>query len=497
MPGSPDILAAEIIDADAHDPVEIVAASALGGSSHWWGGRCLPLDPVDLRSWPIGWNELLPWWRHAAEQIGAGALIELPAPGNFGALGKFHATTAESWAPDPNLSRRWRNRIRAVDGPAIVLGARVIGLRHEAGKIADIEVRTQAGIRAVKAGCFVLTCGGLGVMRLLLMAQRAEPHLFGGPDGPLGRGYMGHLTGSIADLVFADKRDAEAFNFIETEGGYFQRRRILPHADTVVDDGIVNIAWWLDSPARGEASHGSATASARFLAASAVRVIAGKWTAEQLPPLAPHFANVGKAPFTAAIGLTQTAWTLAASRVMRQRHLPRRFLSAGGGWRMVYHAEQICHPGNRISLSEQRDSLGLPKLRIDFRFDQEDIASVVRAHELLDKDLQAAGLGKLRWRYGDGAHAAVADAARDGYHQLGGAVISDAPADGVVDRNCQAHGLENLFIASGCVFPTGGQANPTLTIVALACRLAEHIASLRRPVSARSAVATSAVSEPV
>jgi choline dehydrogenase-like flavoprotein len=71
--------------------------------------------------------------------------------------------------------------------------------------------------------------------------------------------------------------------------------------------------------------------------------------------------------------------------------------------------------------------------------------------------------------------------------------MSDTLADGVVDRNCRAHGLENLFIASGSVFPTGGQANPTLTIVALALRVAEHITS-KRPEMVRVGEAASELS---
>ena len=50
------------------------------------------------------------------------------------------------------------------------------------------------------------------------------------------------------------------------------------------------------------------------------------------------------------------------------------------------------------------------------------------------------------------------------------------PAQGVVDADCRVHGIENLFIAGSSVFPTGGYANPTLTIVALAVRLADHLA---------------------
>jgi choline dehydrogenase-like flavoprotein len=53
--------------------------------------------------------------------------------------------------------------------------------------------------------------------------------------------------------------------------------------------------------------------------------------------------------------------------------------------------------------------------------------------------------------------------------------MADDPAHGVVDRDCRVHGLENLYVAGSSVFPTSGTAGPTLTIVALAVRLADHL----------------------
>ena len=486
VPGNPDILAAEITDTKAHDPVEIVAASALGGTAHWWGGRSVPLDPIDFREWPITWEEMLPWWRYAAELIGAGAAVERPAPGKFANLSAFDATTAESWTPTPVLDQRWRQRVKAKDGPAILLRARVTGLQHLDGAITSIDVLTSDGERRANARNFVLAGGGLGCIRLMLLAQRSDPSLFGGQGGPLGRGYMGHLSGSIADLVFDNPQHADAFGFFKAVGRYPARRRILSRAHTVENNAIGNTAFWIASPPFGSAEHGSSAASARFLAGCAVRLVAGDLAAE-LPPLGPHFANVGKAPLTAAAGLTEAAWTLAGARLARQQHLPRRFLSSGaGGWRLVYHSEQQSDPSNRIGLSDDRDSVGLPKLRIDFRFSDRDTASVVRTHELLDQDLRDAGAGRLRWAEGD-RQALVAASARDGYHQIGGAVMGARAGKSVVDRQCRVHGLANMWVASSSVFPTAGQANPTLTIIALACRVAEQVVlSMRQPFRAEA-----------
>jgi choline dehydrogenase-like flavoprotein len=152
--------------------------------------------------------------------------------------------------------------------------------------------------------------------------------------------------------------------------------------------------------------------------------------------------------------------------------------SGKGAWRLDYHAEQRPDPANRISLSPMRtDSVGLPALKVDFRFSDHDVEAVMAAHKLLDADLQRAGAGRLRMR-GDRAAAlqTIKAFARDGYHQLGGAVMNPDPARGVVDSSCRAHGMENLYVVSGSVFPSGSHANPTLTIVALSRRLAADLA---------------------
>jgi choline dehydrogenase-like flavoprotein len=476
VPGNPDLLAAELIHPEHHDPTDIVAAHALGGSSHWWGGRSVPFDPVDFAAWPLRYEEMLPWYGQAAEFLGARGEHETPAPGAFARLTDFDATRDETWCPQINMSIRWRAALRANDGPTVLLGARVLGLEHAERRVTGLRVRIGSEERTARAKRFVLACGGLGGLKLLLLAQREAPHLFGGPEGPLGRGYMGHMTGAIADIELANPGDVSAFS-TRSVGGVRARRRLRPRDETVAREGIVNVAFWLENASNENAAHGSSVASAKYVAARAMRALAGR--GGDNAPLQPHFRNIASAPLSAALGVARAGYLLAMTRMTGRLPRPPLTVPSGKGmWRLDYHAEQKSHLSNRVSLSPTRvDSTGAPALRIDFRFGDEDIEPVLRAHALLDADLRRAGAGRLHLRGSrDECLRTIKALARDGYHQLGGAIMHTDPARGIVDPDCRAHGLENLWIASGSVFPSGGQANPTLTIVALSRRLAAHLA---------------------
>jgi choline dehydrogenase-like flavoprotein len=476
VPGNPDLLAAELTHPEHHDPTDIVAAHALGGSSHWWGGRSVPFDPVDFTHWPLSYDQMLPWYARAAEFLGARAVHETPAPGAFAKLSDFDATRDETWCPQINMSIRWRDALREDAGPTVLLGARVVGLNVSGDRLESLRVRIGDVERVARAKRFILTCGGLGSIKLLLLTQREAPQVFGGPEGPLGRGYMGHLTGAIADIELADAGDVAAFSTRGVEGGVRARRRIRPRGDVIAREHILNIAFWLENASNDNAEHGSSVASAKYVAARTLRALSGRGGDDAA--LGPHLSNIARAPVSAGFGLARAGYLLAMTRLTGQ--LPRPPLSVPSGknrWRLDYHAEQGADPDNRISLSSTRmDSAGLPALKIDFRFGDADIDSVLHAHDLLDADLKRAGAGRIHLRGSWEECRRTAKAfARDGYHQLGGAVMNSDPSHGVVDTDCRVHGLGNLWVVSGSVFPSGSQANPTLTIVALSRRLAAHL----------------------
>ena len=123
-----------------------------------------------------------------------------------------------------------------------------------------------------------------------------------------------------------------------------------------------------------------------------------------------------------------------------------------------------------------RDAAGIPRAKIALLWGDDDLQDVVRAHQELDRLLRANQIGELKWRYSpDELCKAVKDQAIDGFHQVGTLRMAHSPAEGVTDMHGRFFGVQNLFAATSAIFPTSGQANPTLTAVALALRQADMI----------------------
>ncbi|MDZ4873497.1 MAG: Oxygen-dependent choline dehydrogenase [Chroococcidiopsis cubana SAG 39.79] len=135
--------------------------------------------------------------------------------------------------------------------------------------------------------------------------------------------------------------------------------------------------------------------------------------------------------------------------------------------------EQAPNPDSRITLSRDRDKLGMNRVQLDWRLSPIDKYTIKRSQQLIAAEFERSGLGKMQIEMGDDD--ASWRSLRGSYHHIGTTRMSHNPREGVVDEHCQVHGIHNLYIAGSSVFPTSGLSNPTLTIVALAIRLADRI----------------------
>jgi choline dehydrogenase-like flavoprotein len=143
-------------------------------------------------------------------------------------------------------------------------------------------------------------------------------------------------------------------------------------------------------------------------------------------------------------------------------------------WGLRALAECAPNPESRVGLGTEIDIFGRRRVRLDWRLSDLDIKSIKRAHSILDRALRRAGVGRLQLSLGD-EDARWISAIEGGKHHMGTTRMHTDARHGVVDANARVHGIPNLYVTGSSVFPTPGFVNPTLTIVALALRLAEHL----------------------
>jgi choline dehydrogenase-like flavoprotein len=490
-PGGP----VKIVAPRRHATLGMAVAAGMGGTSKLWGGRCVPFDDIDFErrdyvphsGWPIGHRDVAGWYPEAARFLGCGsAEFDLPQPewerdlgGDVGIRGM------ERWTPVTNTAVVNRGRISAAKRLTVRTGHRLTGLVLRDDRVVSAEALSGGARRVFRARSFVLACGGLETTRLLLMQQRRYPSAFSGADGPLGRFYMGHMSGKIADLVLRRPADIAELDFRREPVGPYMRRRFSISAAAQRRERLRNIVFWPDNPPFYDAVHHNPLLSAVFL------VLAMPALGRLLLPEAVRLSHVGPPPYDIPAHLRNVLVNphraLACSlRLLQRRYLARPccpgFLdwNPAGRYALHYHAEQVPCAESRVSLSGPADESPAPTLLVDLRFSRADADSVVRAHEILDRALRTGGRGHLEFRQPalDRASAALAQAS-DGFHQIGTVRMAASARDGVVDPDLRVHGLRNLFVASSAVFPTGGQANPTFLAVALATRLAHHLLALQ------------------
>lgn len=481
------------VDPSRHATPDVAMCRGLGGTSHWWGGRCVAFDDVDFlprahvpdASWPLAHADVARWYPAAADFLGIGmaAFRSEIAPWNTLQGARFE--DIERWTPVIDMGQRHRKRLHDSQRITVLLGATVveIGL-SDGGDVVRHVVFAHGKERQVLA-CrrLVLACGGVETTRLLLAMQANAPVPAVGGSA-LGRYYMGHLSGKIADIVLNDAADVAAHDFFKDAGSVYVRRRFSLPVDIQQYEKLLNVSFWADNPPFHAAAHRSGVLSMVWLAL-AIPLVGRRLVSEGVRlshlgprPLSwlPHVLNVLRAP----IATLREILRIVSVRFFQTPAMPGFLVrNSAGRYALHFHAEQSPNVESRLTLSDTCDELGLPFLKIDLRFGAEDAESIVRSHELLDRALRDAGLARLEYYEADTTLRVneVLRQATDGFHQIGSTRMGTDPANSVVDADCRVHGITNLFVASSSVFPSSGQANPTFVAVALALRLAHALAN--------------------
>jgi choline dehydrogenase-like flavoprotein len=462
----------EVVGLPYWRPLEETRYRYFGGSTSSWGAWLAPLNEIDFvhrdwiphSGWPISFAELESYYSRAQELSGVpsfnydpdqvgykpGALQSITHEGLMHRLWNFGAAT--------RFGMMYRSRLGRAGNIRVVLHANVTDLKTDDTDtiVTGARVSTLEGKRStVRAKVFVVATGGLEVPRLLLLSRMSDGIALGNRHDLVGRFFMEHPHIDIGTLVLSgDRRWVRNYQLRR-----IGRRVIRPHF--CLSEGqqrklrLVNCSCSLDIPDGDKTSY----AALRRLRKN---ILTPHENSSLVRDLALAIAN----PLDVAFGVY--------SKLSARRYIPRKRIP--GELTLRVRTEQIPYSESRVTLSEQRDALGLRRMRLDWRLDGEEKRTMRVMADFLASEFRRLRLGEVRRRaWLDSDEDGWPDDLRGGPHHMGTARMSDDPTQGVVDRNCRVHGTTNLFIGGSAVFPTVGYANPTLTIVALAVRLADHL----------------------
>lgn len=499
---------ATLQDPDRHATMAMATRRQLGGTSAIWGGRCVPYDPIDFETreiapdarWPVRYEDVAPLFGRACEWLVCGRpafehreLGHLP-PSIVPGLpdGDVRTSTFERWSLPTDFGHEYGERLRRSPRVRVVTGltcTRIVPADGEA-RIDHLEARSLEGRRArIRARRYVVACGGLESTRLLLASPGPGGAPIGDHSGHLGRWYMGHVEGTVARVHLSTPPQSTIFGYERDVDGVYVRRRISFTPEAQRRLRLPNIVAWLANPDLPDPSHRNGALSFAYLALASPlgRLFAPEaqrksLTGHKVPgaPYGPveqgavraHLGNlVRDAPTTARFVIDFGSRRFLA----RGRRVPGFFVfSAANVYPLQFHGEHLPHRESRVTIGDERDALGMPRLKIDIRFDGGDVDGVVRAHRAWDEHLRRHGCGWLEYPQPDVA-AAVEERIGGGFHQLGTTRMAAAAADGVLTPDLAVHGFDDLFVLSSAAFVTSSQANSTFMVVAFALRLADRL----------------------
>ncbi|MEC4816342.1 MAG: GMC family oxidoreductase, partial [Scytonema sp. PMC 1069.18] len=141
-------------------------------------------------------------------------------------------------------------------------------------------------------------------------------------------------------------------------------------------------------------------------------------------------------------------------------------------YEIAHYLEQSPNYESRLFLGEEVDTLGMRKITIDWRLSSLDQEYFFNFLDEIKKVFSEIKFGEMMI---DEEKFKNLNFVKDASHHMGTTRMGSTPDDGVVDFNCKVFGIDNLYIAGSSVFPTGGNANPTYTILALSRRLCHHL----------------------
>ena len=433
-----------------------------GGTTNTWWGKLAPLDEVDFQNrpwvpfsgWPFERSELVPYYRRACALFGIPDIISFQPTSDrrHWLFDNDLITKAFFWNRRPlNFATPHQRLARTSSNVATWLHANVeeVLLDESGSQVYGVSVVTSDGKRfRVSAPIVVVACGGIENARLLLESRSRHPSGLGNDHDQLGRYYMDHPKGDAGFVAFPPRGGV-----LPTPGYWSGKRR----SSTRVVYGVGL----------------SAFAQARHGVLNSYVLLQPEYSREVLSAVRRLYRKKIKAALDPKVVL---ALLHSGPDLIRYVLFKRFGVGRVNEIRIANFMEQQPSPTNRVTLSDRRDSFGRRLARVHWTISDLEMKTIKVLQERLGSELERRSNGSLSSPIFD--QKAPWEIVKDSSHHIGTTRMGTDPRCSVVDATCQVHGVTGLFVAGSSVFATSGSANPTLTIVALALRLGDHIARI-------------------
>ena len=442
-------------------------ARMFGGTTNIWSGKWKMLEPIDFEKkdwmpnsgWSISFEELLPYYKEIAQEY---SVLDLNSILNEdlqteiinSVLGKTQDIKYTiHYTEKPPLkfnTNSYKEELIKSKNVHILLNANAykLILEDSCKGVKKLSIKTLGGkAYSVVAKVFVLACGGLENARLLLSSNKQIAAGIGNTNHLVGRFYMDHPKGklgivkplssySIPKIFFGSHKECKSyrvgFSLSEEKQRDFQTLNHNFYLKPVYDERVKLVISTLATLKR-------AISELKLYQLMSVAKV-----------LLTNFGYVYK---------------------ILAKKLIKKPINEISHYEITHYLEQSPNYESKLFLGEEVDALGMRKIIIDWQLSSLEKESFERFVKQMQKVFSEIGLGEIII---DETYYNL-EFVRDASHHMGTTRMGNTPDDGVVDSNCKVFGMDNLYIAGSSVFPTGGNANPTYTILALSRRLCRHL----------------------
>jgi choline dehydrogenase-like flavoprotein len=454
----------------------------LGGSSNCWGGWCRPMQTHDFETrswvqnsgWPITYEDLRPYYTRTHTFLKLGpenydteywtSAMGWDYTHRFPLSGEYLTDAISQFSAPLRAGRDYHQELSKSQFITVCLYANVVAIETnpEGVSVVGLQVKTLTGrqFRAMGKN-YVLGAGGIENARLLLASNRVSSAGIGNAHDLVGRYFMDHPRVTSGKVIFNDtwKRNKlydQKFHYQNEKFSAFGTKvaaQLFPTPKFQQENGLLNSQVWFASKLPGNNTSAS----------------------EALIRFKHRLEKKEKQGYTIAGDLLKLALSpldsleFVASRLFQPNWLIKEI-------KMQAIVEPVPDPSSRVILTQEKDALGMPRVSVEWKLDEQVKRTFDQTFKLVANELERIGVATV-----------ILDPQIEGqpwpssfeyegtWHHMGTTRMHSSPKLGVVDSDCRVYGMNNLYIAGSSVFPTSGANFPTITLIALALRLADHL----------------------